>query len=125
VHAVPFGATVLGVSLAMALFTLRSLPGSTVLNLFVLGLVALGALLSSFSFWLGLGFSQRVPNTGKSALFAAVTYFFSFNVLRLFGGTIVAQWFSFGILLAVPFVLGVRWPEAWSRAQASTSRNGG
>jgi len=125
-HAASFAVTIFGVSVLVTLFTLRSsLSAGLVVHLLFLGLLAVGALLSGLCFWLGLGFSHRVPVTGKAALFAAFSYFTAFNVLQTFGGTITVQWISFALLLIVPFILGLRWPERWSVASPHAPEHAG
>jgi hypothetical protein len=125
-HAAVFAVTIFGVSVIVTLFTLRSLLSAALaLQFFYLGALAVGALLSGLFFWLGLGFSHRVPATGKAALFAAFSYFTALNVLQTFGGTVTAQWVSFGVLLVVPFILGARWPERWSVASPHVPEHAG
>ena len=117
-HALPFSVTIFCLSIATVLLVpaLRSFSTPSALAVALLGAISISALISGFFFWVGLGFSHKVPSTRKSVFFAAVSYFMAYNVLTLFGGSVLAQWVSFAVSIGVPLLLGVRWRDAWSTA---------
>ncbi|QRP63827.1 hypothetical protein I6J77_17315 [Rhodanobacter sp. FDAARGOS 1247] len=124
-HVVPFTASVFITSLVVAMypFHFASLNLPETLKTYLPGVV-LCAIFSGFAFWLGLGFSHRVPDARKTFFLVAIFYFVSFMAVKAMAAYI-AWYMIFSILvIAFPVILGACWPAAWANNSSKADASG-
>ena len=106
-HVVPFTASVFIASLVVAMYPFHFVPMTLpeTLKTYLPG-VLLCAIVSGFAFWLGLGFSHRVPNARKTFFLVTIFYFASFMVVNSLAA--YTSWYIIfsTLVIAFPLILG-------------------
>ena len=124
-HVVPFIASMFITSLVVAMYPFYRAPTilPEILKASLPG-VLWCTFFSGFAFWLGLGFSHRVPNARKISLLVTVFYFVSFMAAKIL--TMHTAWYIiFSILvIAFPLILGACWPAAWANNSFKADASG-
>jgi hypothetical protein len=124
-HAVPFTASVFITSLIVAMYPFHFVPLSLLETLKTyLPSVVLCAIASGFVFWIGLGFSHRVPDARKTFFLVTIFYVASFIVMESLV-TYIAWYVIFStLILALPLILGACWPAAWANNSFKADASG-